>query len=229
MNTIKSVLEVRQVAPLPGGVAATDKGRRNPFAVLVVPACAAFFWGPLSLPAFGQASAALVGGITRDSSSGKPVAEVQVTAHNLNNRTHRVTVSNTDGAFTFTNLEPGPYEFEAIKQGFQKYSAPVQVGALQAARSDLPLQLAFDLLRTAEKWNDPTLTEREKELLERIERLERRLAAMEAASISMEAGEAQPQRGSRASAAWSWEYFGGPSARGLTETGRRNSQDSTVA
>ena len=117
MNTIKSVLEVRQVAPLPGGVAATDKGRRHPFAVLVVPACAAFFWGALSLPAFGQASAALVGGITRDSSSGKPVAEVQVTAHNLNNRTHRVTVSNTDGAFTFTNLEPGPYEFEAIKTG----------------------------------------------------------------------------------------------------------------
>jgi hypothetical protein len=36
---------------------------------------------------------------------------VQVTAHNLSKRTDRATVSNTDGVFTFTNLEPGPYEF----------------------------------------------------------------------------------------------------------------------
>ena len=69
--------------------------------------CAAFLWGALSLTAFGQATVGLVGGITRDSSSGKPVAEVQVTAHNLNKGTDRYTVSNADGVFTFTNVEPG--------------------------------------------------------------------------------------------------------------------------
>ena len=122
MNSIKVVRELSQVAPLPRRVAATGKGRRNSLAIPVVPACAAFFWGALSLTAFGQPAAVLVGGITRDSSSGKPVPEVPVTARNLNKRTDHATVSNTDGVFTFTNLEPGPYEFEAIKEGFRKSS-----------------------------------------------------------------------------------------------------------
>ena len=47
--------------------------------------------------------------------SGKPVAEVQITGHNLDKGTDRATVTNPDGIFTFTNLEPGPYEFAAIK------------------------------------------------------------------------------------------------------------------
>ena len=193
MNSIKAVREVSQVAPLPRRVAVAGKGRRNPLAIPIVPTCAAFFWGALSLAAFGQPSAGLVGGITRDSSSGKPVPEVQVTAHNLNKGTDRATVSNTGGVFTFTDLEPGPYEFEAIKEGFRKSSARAQVDDLEAASVDLPLQLAVDLSRTAEKSNNPPLTEREKEMLERIERLERRLAAMEAASISTAASGTQLQ------------------------------------
>jgi hypothetical protein len=89
-------------------------------------------------------------------------------------------VSNTDGVFTFTNLEPGPYEFAATKDGFQKSSAIAEVDAHQVARVELPLQPAADLPRTAEKSNNPPLTEREKEMFERIARLEERLAAMEA-------------------------------------------------
>src|SRR5258708_16514804 len=170
MNSIKAVREVSQVAPLPRRVAAAGKGGRNPLAIAVVQACAAFFWGALSLTAFGQPTAGLAGGITRDSSSGKPVPEVQVTAHNLNKGTDRATVSNTGGVFTFTNLEPGPYEFEAIKEGFRKSSARAQVDDLRVASVDLPLQLAVDLSRTAERSNNPPLNEREKEMLERIER-----------------------------------------------------------
>src|SRR5258708_1607731 len=132
MNRIKVVRQVSQVAPLPRGVADAGKRRRKALATLVVPACAVFFWGALSLTAFGQPKAGLAGGITRDSSSGKPVPEVQVTAHNLNKGTDRATVSNTGGVFTFTNLEPGPYEFEAIKEGFRKSSVRAQVDDLRA-------------------------------------------------------------------------------------------------
>jgi hypothetical protein len=193
MKSIKAVRELSQVAPLPRRVAAAAKGGCQPLAIVVAPACTAFFWGALSLTAFGQPTAGLVGGITRDSSSGKLVPEVQVTAHNLNKGTDRVTVSNTDGLFTFTNLEAGPYEFEAIKEGFRESSARAQVEDLQVASGHLPLQLAIDLFRTAEESNNQPLTEREKEMLERIERLERRLAAMEAAWISTDASGTQSQ------------------------------------
>ena len=84
MNHMNVVREVSRVAPLPWRVAAAGKGRRNPLAFRAVPACAAFFWGVFSLAAFGQPAATFVGGIIRDSSSGKPVPVVQVTAHNLN-------------------------------------------------------------------------------------------------------------------------------------------------
>ena len=142
--------------------------------------CAALLWGAWSLPAFGQATVGLVGGVTRDSASGKPVAEVQVVAHNVDQGTDRATVTDVDGIFTFTNLEPGPYEVAAIKNGFQKSSARVEVAARRTARVDLPLQLAVDLPRTS---SAQPLTDREKLLLDRIDRLESRLAAMEAITI----------------------------------------------
>jgi hypothetical protein len=190
MNSIRAVREVSQVAPLPWTVAPAGKGRRSSLAIYVVPACAAFLFGVLSLPAFGQATVGLASGITRDSSSGRPVAEVEVIAHNLNKGADRATLSNTDGIFTFTNLEPGVYEFEAIKDGFRKSSARAEVDHLRIARVELPLQLAIDVPRTAERSNNAPLTDREKEMLERIERLERRLAEMDAL-LSSDAGGAQ--------------------------------------
>jgi len=180
MSSIRAVREVNQVVLLPGTVAAAGKGRRISLALYVVPACTAILCGAWPLPAFGQATAALVGGITRDSSSGKPVAEVEVIAHNLNKGTDRAAISNADGIFTFTNLETGPYEFAAIKDGFQKSAARAEVDGLHAAKVELPMQFAVDLPRSTEKSNNAPLTEREKEMLERIERLERRLAAMDA-------------------------------------------------
>jgi hypothetical protein len=187
MNSIRAAREVSQFAPLLRTVAAAGKGRRNPLAIHVVPACAALLWGAWSLPAFAQATVGVAGGITRDSSSGRPVPEVEIIAHNLKKGADRATLTNTDGIFTFTNLEPGAYEFEAIKDGFRKSSARAEVDGLRAARVELPLQLALDVPRTAEKSNNAPLTEREKEMLERIERLERRLAAMDAALISKDA------------------------------------------
>src|SRR3981189_349673 len=135
--------------------------------VAVVPACAAFLVGVLSLPAFGEASVGLVGGITRESSSGKPAGEAQVTAHNLDKGTDQVTVTDADGMFAFTNLEPGPYEVAATKNGFQKSLAHVEVAARRTAQVELSLQVAADLRRATEKSESAPLTERERQLLER--------------------------------------------------------------
>ncbi len=179
MNSMRAAREVSQLT------------RRNPLAIHVVPACAALLWGAWSLPAFAQATVGVAGGVARDSSSGKPLAEVEVIAHNLNQGADHATLTNIDGIFTFTNLEPGPYEFEAIKDGFRKSSMRAEVDGLRAARVELPLQFAVDLPRTAEKSNLAPLTEREKEMLERIERLERRLAAMDAALMSKDANGTQ--------------------------------------
>jgi hypothetical protein len=136
-------------------------------------ACAAFLCGALSIPAFGQPAGGLVSGIARDSGSGKPVAEAQIIAHNLNKGTDRTTITDAGGIFTFTNLEPGAYDLAATKNGFQKSSAHVEVAASRPANVDLPLVA-----------DSPALTEREKKLLDRIERLEGRLAAMEAREAS---------------------------------------------
>jgi hypothetical protein len=142
-------------------------------------ACAAFWLAALPVPAFGQVAFGLVGGITSDSSSGKPVAKAQIVAHNLDKGTNRTTVSDADGIFTFTNLEPGKYEFAAVKDGFMKSSTRVEVAALRTARVDIPLQIAADVRGTVKSEPAP-LTEREKQLLERVDSLEKRLASMEA-------------------------------------------------
>jgi hypothetical protein len=142
----------------------------------VTPARAAFCLAALSLTSFGQETAAVAGGITRNSSTGKPLAEVKITAHNLKNGADRTTVSNMEGAFTFAHLEPGPYEFVATKDGFQKSFATAELAVDRFARVELSLAAAQS--------NEPPLSEREKQMLARIERLEARLAAMEAKDSS---------------------------------------------
>ncbi len=154
----------------------TEKSRKF-LANAMLPVCAAILSVGLSPAAIGQGSVGLVGGIARDSASGKPIAEAQIIAHNLGKGTDRATVTNADGIFTFTSLEPGSYEVAASKNGFQKSAAHVEVAASRTARVDLPLSLETDVPRIS---STASLTDREKMLLERIERLEGRLAAMEA-------------------------------------------------
>jgi hypothetical protein len=126
----------------------------------------------------------LVGGITRDA-AGKPLAQVQVIAHNLAKGTDATAITGEDGIFTFTRLEPGLYEVAAAKYGFQKSSTNVEVAVGRVARVELPLQIAADVRHPTEKSDSaPPLTERERQLLDRVERLEARLAAMEAKETS---------------------------------------------
>jgi hypothetical protein len=132
----------------------------------------------MSAAAFSQPAVGLVGGIARDSASGKPIGAAQIIAHNLNRGTDVITLTDNKGIFTFTNLEPGAYEVAASKDGFQKSSARIDVAAMRSTRVELPLQLIAAAPTTSS--NAAPLTEREKMLLDRVEKLEQRLAVMEA-------------------------------------------------
>ena len=144
----------------------------------------ALLLGLLALPAFGQVPDGYVGGMARESASGKPVAEVRIVAHNVDKGTDLFTVTDTAGMYKFTNLEPGRYDVAATKSGFQKASATVDVEGKHLTRVDLPLEAdatptKADVSPTITKSNVEPLTDHERQLLERIDQLETRLAAME--------------------------------------------------
>jgi hypothetical protein len=200
MNSHNTVREMSKVIRFPWMPAAIAKAsRRFPTSAAALASVALLFGTAMSRPAFGQEAVGLLGGSTSDSASGKPVAEAQVVAHNLDKGTDHVTVSGADGIFTFTNLEPGQYDVSATKNGFQKSSAHVEVAA-RMAQVDLSLRMAADLPRAAEISANPPLTERERQLLERIDRLEGRLAALEAAATEAKDANA-PQTAIRPTAA----------------------------
>ena len=180
MNKYKLVPDVlnRVISSPPTSTAGSRQaGSLTAFAI---PICAAFLFGALSMPALGEEGLGLIGGITRESASGKPVAEVQIIAHNLDKGTDRATITGSDGLFTFTHLEPGHYEVAATKNGFQKSSAAVEVAARGTARVDLPLQIAADVRGTTAKIIPAPMTDREQELLERVQRLEKLVSTMSA-------------------------------------------------
>jgi hypothetical protein len=183
MKSYKAVPEIGQVMLSPWTFAAIARKTCNLLTVAVAPACAAFLLGALSLPALGQ-SVGLVGGVTHDADSGKPVAEAQIIAHNVEKGTDYATVTGITGIFTFTNLEPGAYEVAATKNGFKRSSMHVEVVARQTVRVDLSLQSGTESRSTTAKSDNQPLTEREKQLLDRIDRLEGRLAAIESRDAS---------------------------------------------
>ena len=164
---------------IPVRVTAERKLRR----VAVVLAGATFLGGALSCPGYGQSEVGLVSGVTRDSATGKPVAEAQIVVHNLDRGPDRAAVTGTNGIFSVANLEAGVYEVAVTKNGFQKASVQVNVAAGRTVQVAFPLEAGAALSRTTEKSDNAPLTERERKLLERIDRLEGRLAALEAAAL----------------------------------------------
>src|SRR5258705_233828 len=99
----------------------TPKGRCS----LLLTICLSFSLAQLM--AFAPPEPGLAAGVARDVSSGRPIAEAQIVAHNLGKSTTSSAVTNTDGAFTFSNLEPGRYEFAATKPGFRPALARIKV------------------------------------------------------------------------------------------------------
>jgi hypothetical protein len=150
----------------------------------------------LLLPAFayGGTPSGVLRGDTW-SAAGAPLSGVEIVVHNLGENTDRSIFSNEQGAFVLENLPPGRYQLTARKAGFASPAATtvalepeqsVRVdliltspGALPGARDPAPGARVQAASAGADEDNPP-LTKRERELLERIDRLEQRLAILEA-------------------------------------------------
>lgn len=112
---------------------------RNLLVSAVVPACIVLHLAALSISASGQGLSGGVGGVTRDSASKQPLAQVRITAHNVNRGTDRTAISGLDGAFAVLALEPGLYQVAAAKEGFTQSTTNVYVGTPRPYRVDLLL------------------------------------------------------------------------------------------
>jgi hypothetical protein len=142
-------------------------------------------------------------GIVRDA-GGLPVPGAQVIVHSLNENLDRTTVSGADGSFLVERLTPGSYNLTANKQGYvTTKSTTFEIVGQQSVTVDLslaPAGVSGAPSTTASALpahpviagpDNPPLTEREKQLLERIERLEARLAAIEAKAAGQTGVEAK--------------------------------------
>jgi len=78
-------------------------------------------------------------GTVQDSSgSAVPGAEVKVTQTGTG--LIRTVITGTDGGYTVTDLPPGPYQLEAVKEGFSKY---VQTGIVLQVASNPTIDVAL--------------------------------------------------------------------------------------
>ena len=76
----------------------------------------------MSPPDIGGESAKkadLVGGVFNNETK-KPVGSVTVTATNLASKKEKVVTTDTDGNYTFVDLEAGYYKFAFVKSGYKK-------------------------------------------------------------------------------------------------------------
>ena len=112
--------------------------------------------------------------------------------HSVEENTDHTVVSGADGSFAFENLKPGHYQLTARKEGFgSSPAATVELAAGQSLHNDITLAspngskaLGEPASPAVTENSDRTsLTEREKQLLDRIDRLEQRLAALEAKEV----------------------------------------------
>jgi hypothetical protein len=161
---------------------------RNLLVFAVVPACIALHFAVLPISASGQEVSGGVGGVTRDSASKKPLAQVRITAHSVDRNTDRSSLSGPDGAFVVLALEPGLYRVAASRDGFTSSTTNVYVSAPRPYRVDF--LLAADnspapAAKTSPAVADSTASAVEEELAAlklRIEQLEAALHARAAAA-----------------------------------------------
>ena len=112
---------------------------RNLLLAAVLPVCVACQLAAPSTSVWGADLSGGVGGVTRDSASKQPVAQVRITAHNLNTGADRTATSRPDGTFTVPDLEPGRYQVAAAREGFLASAANVEVAAPGTSRVDFLL------------------------------------------------------------------------------------------
>lgn len=93
----------------------------------------------LPVPASGQESFGSVGGVARNSGSKQPMAQVQITAHNMMKGTDHNALSGIDGTFAMARLEPGAYQLAAVRDGFITSTANLEVSPASTYRIDFLL------------------------------------------------------------------------------------------
>ena len=154
---------------------------RNLRLSIFVQACIAFPLAALPIPALEQESLGAVGGVVRDAASKAPLAQVRITAHNVNKGTDYSAISGPDGAFTMPKLELGRYQVAAARDGFINSTSDVEVAAPRTYQVDF--QLAAGHSPVPEAKTSPAAAEPTQSTLEEeIAALKKRLAALEAAA-----------------------------------------------
>jgi hypothetical protein len=159
---------------------------RNLLYSAVVPACIAFQLAALPSAASGQELFGGVDGVTRDSASKQPVAQVRITAHNVNKGTDRTAISGSDGTFTIARLEPGQYQMAAARDGFIGSVADVEVAAPGAYRVEFLMAKDSPAVATA------TVSAVEEELVALKKRIGELEAALHGGSAAPEIAVASP-------------------------------------
>ena len=150
---------------------------RNLLLAAVLPACIACQLAAPSAPAWGADLSGGLGGVTRDSASKQPVAQVRITAHNMATGADRTATSRSDGTFTVPELEPGRYQVAAARDGFVASVADVEVAAPATARVDF-LLTADAAPAPAAKAAAPAAASA---LEDKLEAMEKRIEELEAA------------------------------------------------
>ena len=153
----------------------------------VLPACIAFHIAALPIPAAGQDLFGAVGGVTRDSASRQPLAQVRITAHNLKRGTDRTATSGSDGTFTVQGLEPGLYDVAASRDGFADSTAKVEVAMPGTRRVDFLLAAdnsAVPRAKASPAAADAAVTAVEEELTALKQRISQLEAALHARSAT---------------------------------------------
>src|SRR5579872_2955069 len=94
----------------------------------------------VSLFALGQVDTGQVAGTITDP-SGAVVSNATVKFHNRNTGFERSVVTSGSGAYTATNLIPGPYELTVTAQGFAEFKQAMEVTVGGRETADIKLTL----------------------------------------------------------------------------------------
>jgi len=163
---------------------------RNLLFSAVLPTCIAFQLATLPIPVFGEALFGAIDGIARDSANGQPVAQVRITAHNVNKEAYITAISGSDGTFSISKLEPGLYQVAASRDGFVRSTTKVEVAT--SGTSQVDILLAANQPSAPETNASPAAPAApESAITEELEALKKRIEQLEA-SLKARAAEAQP-------------------------------------
>jgi hypothetical protein len=108
------------------------------------------------------------------------VAQVRITVHDVIKGTDRTAVSASDGTFTIAELQPGPYQVAAARDGFAKSTVGVDVAATGTYRVDFLLAADHPPAAVAAPITEPQATAMADELAALKKRIEVLEAALQA-------------------------------------------------